>query len=115
MERITDFSFSGICDLINGCEQEAANVIYQCAIQKEECDAEIAELEQKLRSVKSEREGCVTGAMHAMRKIKNRDFPFYIMLSDCVVIVNENSATIERNVLTKIQKCQLSTNNQTTI
>ena len=98
MEYIDDLSFSNLVNLIQGEEIKAADVLHTIALEMEENNKTIAELESKLNCAKSRKESLISGSQRVMQHIK-REYPLAVKRQDYIVVVTKENISIERNVL----------------
>lgn len=98
MEYIDDLSFSNLVNLIQGEEIKAADILHTIALEMEENNNTIAELESKLNCAKSRKESLIAGSQRVMQHIK-REYPLAVKRQDYIVVVTKENISIERNVL----------------
>ncbi len=98
MEYIDDLSFSNLVNLIQGEEIKAADILHTIALEMEENNKTIAELESKLNCAKSRKESLIAGTQRVMQHI-NREYPLAVKRKDYIVVVTKENISIERNVL----------------
>jgi len=98
MEYIDDLSFSNLVNLIQGEEIKAADILHTIALEMEENNKAITELESKLNCAKSRKESLIAGSQRVMQHIK-REYPLAVKRQDYIVVVTKENISIERNVL----------------
>ena len=98
MEYIDDLSFSNLVNLIQGEEIKAADILHTIALEMEENNNTIAELESKLNCAKSRKESLIAGSQRVMQHLK-REYPLAVKRQDYIVVVTKENISIERNVL----------------
>jgi acyl-CoA reductase-like NAD-dependent aldehyde dehydrogenase len=98
MKYIDDLSYSNLVNLIQGEESKAADILNTIALEMEEHNSYLAELESKLNCAKSRKESLIAGAKRVMHHIK-RDYPLSVKRQDYIVVVTEENISIERNVI----------------
>ena len=98
MEYIDDLSFSNLVNLIQGDEMKGGNILNNIALEMEENNKLIDDLEHKLASAKCRKEILISGSQRVMQHIK-RNYPLTVKRGDYIVIVNKENISIERNVI----------------
>jgi len=98
MEYIDDLSWSNIVSLVQGEEIKAADLIGICAMELEEVTKELAELESKISRVKS-REQTLLRASKDVAKHLRKELPLMVQRHKYIVVLSENSLSIERNLI----------------
>ena len=98
MEYIDDLSFSGLVNMIQGQESIAADVLHTIALEMEENNKLIMELENKLNSAKSKKSALIIGSQRVVQHI-NKDYPLAVKRQNYIVVVTRDNISIERNVI----------------
>jgi len=98
MEYIDDLSYSNLVNLIQGDVNKAGDILHTIALEMEENNKIIEELESKLSRTKSRKDTLISGTQRVMQHIK-KDYPLVIKLQDYIAVVTENNISIERNVI----------------
>jgi hypothetical protein len=98
MEDIDDLSFSNLVNLIQGEEIKAADILHTIAVEMEENNKVIEELESQLSIVKGRKDTLIAGSQRVMQHIK-REYPLAVKRQDYIVVVTKENISIERNVL----------------
>ena len=98
MEYIDDLSFSNLVNLIQGEEIKAADILHTIALEMEENNNTISELEIKLNCAKRRKESLIAGSQRVMQHLK-REYPLAVKRQDYIVVVTEKNISIERNVI----------------
>jgi hypothetical protein len=98
MEYIDDLSYSNLVSLIQGEELKAADILHTIALEVEDNDKVIADLESKLNCAKNRKESLIAGSHRVMQHIQ-REYPLAVKRQDYIVVVTKECISIERNVL----------------
>lgn len=98
MEYIDDLSYSNLVKLIQGNEIKAADFLNMIALEMEENNKEISELQSKIAAAKNRRWSLMSGAQNVMKHIK-REYPLSIKRQDYIVVLSKDNISIERNVI----------------
>ena len=98
MKKIDDLSFSGITDLIQGEEIKGADILVNIALEKEELEAEIEQVQNKLHQLKTRRDIVNNGANHVLKHLEKKA-PLAVQRTGFIVVVTDKNISIERNVM----------------
>jgi hypothetical protein len=98
MKKIDDLSFSGITDLIQGEEIKGADILVNIALEKEELEAEIEQVQNKLHQLKTRRDIVNNGANHVLKHLEKKA-PLAVQRTSFIVVVTDKNISIERNVM----------------
>lgn len=98
MEYIDDLSFSNLSNLIQNEKIKAADILHTIALEMEENNKVIADLEIKLNCAKSRKESLIVGSKRVM-KIVEMEYPLVVKRQDYIVVVTKENISIERNVI----------------
>ena len=98
MKKIDDLSFSGITDLIQGEEIKGADILVNIALEKEELEAEIEQVQNKLHQLKTRCNIVNNGANHVLKHLEKKA-PLVVQRTSFIVVVTDKNISIERNVL----------------
>ncbi len=98
MEYIDDLSFSNLVNLIQGEEIKAADILHTIALEMEDNNKVIEELESQLSRAKGRKDTLISGTQRVMQHIK-KEYPLAVKRQDYIVVVTTNNISIERNVL----------------
>ena len=98
MEYIDDLSYSNLVNLIQGEEIKAADILHTIALEMEENNKKIAELESQLNCAKSRKGSLISGSQRIMQHIK-KEYPLVVQRQGYIVVVTKENISIERNVL----------------
>lgn len=98
MINIDDLSFSGLVSLIDGSEKKGADVLNSIALEIEEKNNTIYELESKLNCAKSRKESLISGSQRVMQHLK-KEYPLAVQRKGYIVVVTDGNISIERNVI----------------
>jgi hypothetical protein len=75
MEYIDDLSFSNLVNLIQGEEIKAADILHTIALEMEDNNKVIEELESQLSIAKGRKDTLISGTQRVMQHIK-KEYPF---------------------------------------
>ena len=98
MEYIDDLSFSNLVNLIQGEEIKAADILHTIALEMEDNNKVIEELESQLSRAKGRKDTLISGTQRVMQHIK-KEYPLAVKRQDYIVVVTKENISIERNVL----------------
>ena len=98
MEYIDDLSFSNLVNLIQGEEIKAADILHTIALEMEDNNKTIEELESQLSRAKGRNDTLISGTQRVMQHIK-KEYPLAVKRQDYIVVVTKENISIERNVL----------------
>ena len=98
MKKIDDLSFSGITDLIQGEEIKGADILVNIALEKEELEAEIEQVQNKLHQLKTRCNIVNNGANHVLKHLEKKA-PLAVQRTGFIVVVTDKNISIERNVM----------------
>ena len=98
MKKIDDLSFSGITNLIQGEEIKGADILVNIALEKEELEAEIEQVQNKLHQLKTRRDIVNNGANHVLKHLEKKA-PLAVQRTGFIVVVTDKNISIERNVM----------------
>lgn len=98
VEVIDDLSYSNLVSLIQGDGIKAADVLHSIAIEMEENNKLIEELENKLLQAENRKYTLLAGTQKVMQHIK-KEYPLAVKRKDYIVVVTKENISIERNVL----------------
>lgn len=98
MEYIDDLSFSNLVNLIQGEEIKAADILHRIALEMEDNNKVIEELESQLSRAKGRKDTLISGTQRVMQHIK-KEYPLAVKRQDYIVVVTKENISIERNVL----------------
>lgn len=98
MKTIEDLSFSNLVNLIQGEEITAADILDSIALEMEENNKLIEELEKKLECAKN-REGSLIAGTHRVMQHLKKEYPLAVQRKGYIVILTKERISIERNVI----------------
>jgi hypothetical protein len=98
MEYIDDLSYSNLVNLIQGEEIKAADILHIIALEMEDNNKVIEELESQLSRAKGRKGTLISGTQRVMQHIK-KEYPLAVKRQDYIVVVTKENISIERNVL----------------
>lgn len=95
---ITDYSYSGLVDIIQGEEEVGGDVLLDLANQLVTVNNTIDKLERELKSLKITKSD-ILGASQRVLKHLSKDVPLAVIKGKTLVVVTQDNITIEKNVI----------------
>jgi hypothetical protein len=98
MELLNDLSYCALSDIIQSDEMNAADILFFISTELANNEILISELEKKMSLLKDRNKELLLGAQYTVKLI-NKDYPLIVKRQHCVLIVNNGSIKVEKNVI----------------
>lgn len=96
--KIDDLSYSGIVKLIQGNQYKGGDLLNSIALEVEETEKKIENIEKELSVVKSNKRSLFEACSCVLNHLK-KEMPAYIQRDGYVIVIAKNCVKIERNVI----------------
>ncbi len=96
--NITDYSYSGLVDVIQGDTEIAGDVLFDLACQLQCINNEIDTLEKNLQSLKTTKADILQASKRVLKHIQ-KEAPLSVVREKSIIIINDSDMKFETNVI----------------